>query len=149
MGETAQATLATTTQAVTAIAFNQLPKLGEALAGGKFAGISTDKDGTHFALISLPDTPPTDSKELTFKAALAWAIELGAVLPSRAEAALLFANLKGDFEPFAHWTREEHASDSSFAWYQYFDYGNQHYITQSYALKARAVRRLPFIYSAI
>ena len=47
------------------------------------------------------------------------------------------------FEPEAHWTSTQHASDSSLAWSQYFINGYQYDWSKGVKLRARAVRRLP------
>ena len=117
-----------------------LPKLGEAFQGGKFAGITTDKQGNVYALISLDDKPST---ALNWQDAMAWAKGLGngATLPNCVESAMLFANLQGEFYKDWCWTCE--SFDSYWAWYQYFSYGLQHGNRKYDELRARAVRRLP------
>lgn len=113
-----------------------LPAIGAAYEGGLFAGLNTDKQGRHFAVALLPDKPAGD---LTWKQALAWAEKLdNAVLPTRPVAALLFANLKDQFEQRWHWTSE--ALDGSYAWFQTFGNGSQGYNHKGYELQARAVR---------
>ena len=47
------------------------------------------------------------------------------------------------FEPEWYWSSTQHAAYSYNAWYQFFDNGNQYYLTKSYEGRARAVRRLP------
>jgi hypothetical protein len=119
-----------------------LPTLGSPLHGGLYAGITTNKDGSAYALILLPDEP---SEALPWSKALDWAYSLGddADLPTRPEAALLFANLPGQFRQTWHWTNEQPASYSDYAWYQDFIYGTQNFSLKSAELRARAVRRLP------
>jgi hypothetical protein len=112
-----------------------LPALGAAYEGGLFAGLTTDKEGRHFAIALLPDKP--DAK-LAWKKAVDWADSVGGVLPTRPVAALLFANAKDQFEPEWHWTSE--AFDGSYAWSQYFYYGFQGFSPKSYEGRARAVR---------
>lgn len=92
-------------------------------------------DSTHHAVILLDDKP---ADELTWKKAMNWAEKLGAQLPSRPIAAMLFANLKAQFTPEWHWTNE--AYDSSYAWIQNFYYGYQGSLSKSAVLRARAVR---------
>ena len=120
------------TQAATA-----LPKIGEAFHGGIYAGITTGKDGVPYALIVLTHVSASD---LTWKQAMKFAADLGGDLPSRPEAALLFANLKDKFEPTWYWTNEEFSKTS--AWCQGFSYGDQSIYYEGYELSARAVRRL-------
>jgi hypothetical protein len=56
-----------------------LPKLGEQLDGGIFAGIITNPDGTHCAIVRLP----SGGRNLNWSDAKAWAAEQGGELPSR------------------------------------------------------------------
>lgn len=112
-----------------------LPALGQPLEAGTFAGLTTKPDGTHCAVVLLADKA---EKRLTWKASLAWAKKLKAELPTRPVAALLYANLKAQFEPEWHWTSE--ADDSSYAWVQGFYYGNQLSSFKSFVARARAVR---------
>ena len=101
-------------------------------------------------------TAPNDTAETGFQpkaleaaaqqcwdAAKAWAATAGGELPTRQEQALLYANLKAEFKPAWYWSSEQHASDSSFAWHQNFYDGYQHSYHESYAGRARAVRRFP------
>lgn len=115
--------------------FETLPAVGQPLEGGLFAGLTTKPDGTHCAVVLLADKP---TKDLAWKAAMNWAEKLGAELPSRPVSALLFANLKAEFDPSWHWTSEQY--DSSYAWTQGFDYGTQGNTGKSFQARARAVR---------
>lgn len=112
----------------------ELPAVGQPLESGIFAGITSTAEG-HFAVVLLSDKPGGD---LTWKKAMNWAEKLGAMLPSRPVAAMLFANLKAQFEPSWHWTNE--SFDSSSAWYQSFSNGLQIDYRKSAELRARAVR---------
>jgi len=119
-----------------------LPKLGESFHGGKYGGITTDKDGTVYAVILLGEKP--EPTELTFQAATAWAEGLGegASLPNRVESLMLFVNLKDEFEADIHWTGESYSERS--AWFQTFYYGTQYDTSlRRNEFCARAVRRLP------
>ncbi|CAN5859984.1 hypothetical protein BH11PSE13_BH11PSE13_12510 [soil metagenome] len=111
-----------------------LPAIGADLEGGSFVGITTQPDGTHVAVVLLPDK----GKELTWKKAIAWARKLDAQLPTRPVATLLFANVKAQLESGWHWTSDE--LDASDAWYCYFGYGDQGNYHKSYAGSAVAVR---------
>lgn len=115
-----------------------LPTLGSTLAGGKFAGVTTGKDGVPYALILLDDKP---AQRLTWRKAMNWAAKLEAELPNRVEGAMLFANLGSEFERDIHWLSEQ--LDASWAWCQYFFNGGQLNYHKSYEFRARAVRRLP------
>jgi len=114
---------------------SDLPAVGQPLDAGLFAGLTTKPDGTHCAVVLLADQP---AKDVTWKQAMNWAKKLDAELPARPVSALLFANLKPEFEPCWHWTCE--ALDSSCAWCQYFYYGYQFSSGKSFAGRARAVR---------
>lgn len=94
--------MTTLTTPLASTAFAQLPTIGGDLDGGIFFGITTRKDGVHCAAILLPD----QSEKLTWKKAMNWAKKLGAELPSRPVAALLFANLKDKLTPAWHWTSD-------------------------------------------
>jgi len=47
------------------------------------------------------------------------------------------------FDDNWYWSSTQHASDSDCAWFQDFDYGDQHCNSTNRKLRARAVRRLP------
>lgn len=129
------------------ITFATLPGLGTEAFGGKFYGLTTLKDGTHAAVILLPNKA---QERMGWKKATAWAAEAGGVLPSRPVAALLYANAKSEFEATWHWTSDElqadtgDEDDASYAWDCNFGYGG----SQSFTRKddegsARAVRLIP------
>lgn len=124
-------------QATTQIHFPE--QLIDLAQGEHYAGIITGKDGeAPYHLILLPDEP-TD--ELTFEAAGDWAKRIGGSLPNRREQALLYANLKDQFNPAWYWSGEAH-SDTRYAWCQGFDVGYQGSNYTGIELRARAVRRL-------
>lgn len=115
-----------------------LPALGAPLEAGLFAGLTTTKDGHHHAVVLLPIKP---EKPLTWKRAVSWAKKAGGELPTRPVAALLFANLKDQFDPQWHWCLEQ--LDGSYAWYQAFSTGLQDFDHESFEGRARAVRLIP------
>lgn len=127
----------TTETTLASIPFADLPAINTALAGGTFAGITTRADGTHCAVILLPNS----ADDLTWKQALVWAEEQGGELPSRPVAAMLFANTKATLKPEAHWTSEDYTA--SYAWYCTFDYGYQTILAKGGSLSAVAVRLIP------
>ena len=107
--------------------------------GEEYAGVIVGKDGECcYHLILLPD----DKDDLNWEAAKAWAASVGGELPNRREQALLYANLKDQFQSAWYWSSEQHASYSDFAWSQDFYYGGQGSYDKSSELRARAVRRL-------
>ena len=124
-----------TTPATTS--FATLPALGESFEGGIFAGIYTRTDGTHCAIVRLPE----NGTQLTWKKALTWATKHGGELPTRPVAALLFANVKASLRAGWHWTSEE--IDASYAWNCYFVNGLQSLSLKSYEGSAVAVRLIP------
>ena len=111
----------------------------ELKSGEHYAGIALGAEGepSHH-LILLPG-----DGDMTWSKASEWAASIGGELPTRQEQALLFANLKGKFEPAYYWSNEQHASYSDCAWYQYFHDGSQDNDLKGSELRARAVRRLP------
>lgn len=106
--------------------------------GEHYAGLvldaTTGKPSHHLVLLA------GDAEELTWAEATAWAEEHGGHLPTRQEQALLFANLKREFEGAWYWSGEKSSSGS--AWLQDFHDGNQSHDTLDYRLRVRAVRRL-------
>ena len=107
--------------------------------GEHSAGIITGKDGElsyHVILIDgdLKDVAWANAKELAANA--------GGELPTRREQALLYANLKEQFQGAAYWSCEEYASDSGYAWFQIFNCGGQYNANKFSELRARFVRRL-------
>lgn len=114
--------------------------------GEKSAGLVLGKDGDpDYFLILLPD----DKDDLNWQDANTWAKQQGgekeASLPTRREQSILFGNLKEEFEERCYWSSEQHASDSDYAWYQYFGDGIQYYTSKSFTVRARAVRRILII----
>lgn len=107
--------------------------------GERYAGLILDATGkpSHH-LILLPGATECD-----WDAAVKWAVEQGGDLPDRCEQALLYANLKGEFEVGYHWSREQRAGDPGYAWLQGFGSGGQYCGHESGQYRARAVRRLP------
>ena len=105
--------------------------------GEHYAGLLLDDKGNpshHLILL------PGEADDITWSNAQAWARGQGGELPTRREQSLLFANLKGEFQPAWHWSCE--ANGNASAWIQDFNYGNQIYYYQVNELRARAVRRL-------
>lgn len=136
-----------TIAAIAAIAFSQLPALGAEFEGGTFRGITTLKDGTHAAVILLPDKAP----DMSWVDAVKWAESVGGKLPTRPIAALLYANAKDQFERSWHWLNEtldadtDDKSDEVYAWICGFDDGYQYSTRKRYKFSARAVRLIPLV----
>lgn len=126
------------------------PAIGQlwSAQGGIYAGIARGADGAgDHHLVLCPLNPP----KLPWDEAMEWATELTALthdgitlgnwsLPTRAESALLFANLRDQFDPTWYWTSEQYSRAN--AWIQTFDDGLQLNVVKSYEGRARAVRRL-------
>jgi hypothetical protein len=132
----------TTAAALAAIALSALPAVGAPLDGGLFAGLTTKKDGTHCAVVLLPDEP---SRRLDWHAAIEWAKGLEAAeLPTRPVSALLFATVPDQFDREAwYWTAEQDEEDGAYAWSQFFYGGGQDVSRTSYEGRVRAVRLIP------
>ena len=116
-----------------------LPELntGEIYVGAIISADGTKRDH----IILLPDT----KEEINWQDAMEWAKSIGGDLPNRCESALLFATMKEQFKAEWHWTNEQHADYSVYAWVQGFTNGSQYYDRKSNELRARAVRRLSVI----
>ena len=111
--------------------------------GEHYAGLIVGKDGEpSYHLVLLPG----EAEKVTFAEANEWAGRQGgeyeASLPTRREQALLYANLKEQFQPAWYWSSEARASDAGYAWGQLFYDGSQDDGLQDGQLRARAVRRL-------
>jgi hypothetical protein len=122
------------TTVATPLTLATLPALGAELDGGTFVGLTTKPDGTHHAVVLLPEK----AESITWKKAIAWAEKQGGELPSRPVAALLFANVKAQLTPAWHWTSESY--DASYAWDCDFNYGGQRNGHKGYEGGAVAVR---------
>ena len=106
--------------------------------GERYAGLALDAEGHashHLVLL------PGEAENVSWQAAKDWAATAGGDLPTRQEQSLLFANLKSEFKPRWYWSGQEYDDDSSCAWSQYFDDGNQYGTSESFEARARAVRR--------
>jgi hypothetical protein len=121
------------------------PTIGQPWQGGIYAGVSRGEDGGPDAhLVLAPDEP---SERLEWQAAIDWATTVRAgdhddwQLPTRFESALLYANLRDQFDTSTwYWTRSQYSAGS--AWNQTFTIGYQLDGGKSYGGRARAVRRL-------
>ena len=108
--------------------------------GEHYAGIITGKDGEPgHHLILLPEEIEKSGWDIAIK----WAKNGIGQLPTRREQALLYANLKGQFQPSWYWSCEQHASHSDYVWVQHLNVGHQYVSLKSAEWLARAVRRLP------
>ena len=114
--------------------------MAESLRDGEiYAGLILGKDGAADYHLFLQ---PGEAVDVTWQSAVDWAKKLGHSLPTRTEQALLFANLKEQFQPRYYWSGAQYGPSSSHAWSQHFLIGYQNYGLKSYEGRARAVRRL-------
>ena len=111
----------------------------ELAQGERSAGLILGADGkpTHHLVLL-----PGDAEDLEWQQAVEWAEKQGGDLPTRVEQALLFANLKGEFQGAYYWSSQQHETNSGWAWFQSFGYGSQGGIGKGNEFRARAVRRL-------
>jgi hypothetical protein len=130
---TATARRTTRKPAAAAIAAGVALTLPALAKGETYVGAIAGPDGRGHHVILL-----AGDKELTWSAALEWAKSIGGDLPDRVEQALLFAHHKKQFEARAYWSNTQYADDSSYAWYQYFDYGTR--ATTPQGLQAQSPR---------
>ncbi len=105
--------------------------------GERYAGLVFDENGkpSHHVILL-----PNKTDDLTWQEAMGWAAKIGGFLPTRQEQSLLFANLKGQFDEFLHWSNAQYSEN--FAWAQVFDFGYQTSFNKHYEFSARAVRRV-------
>lgn len=114
--------------------------------GGLYAGLVRGTEGAPDHHLMLATALPPE--RMGWTQAMAWATGLQHEahadwsLPTRRESAVLFGNLRDQFEAAWHWTSEEDEDDASYAWSQHFDYGYQSSDVKICAGRARAVRRL-------
>ena len=107
--------------------------------GEEYAGILLGKNGApDYHLILLPG----QANDVTWQKAKEFSAKAGGELPTPREQALLFANLKEQFEKRYYWSNEQHASNSESAWVQDFYDGYQDCSLKDDTYRARAVRRL-------
>jgi hypothetical protein len=122
-----------------------LPSIGARWPGieGKYAGIARGEDGEADHHLVLLDARPALAN---WKDAMAAAVAMGADLPTRSESALLYANLRDEFDATRwHWTKKQYSSDS--AWSQDFYDGSQGTGTKEFEALWRPVRRFSVLQS--
>lgn len=121
-----------------------IPAIGERWPGidGVYAGVSRGEDGQPDGYIILLNARPNN--KLNHADATAWAEGLGdgARLPTRSEAALLYANLQDRIDSDdSYWTST--LGSYGYAWFQDFYDGDQDPYYTDYEGRAVAVRRIP------
>ena len=108
--------------------------------GERHIGTILDNDGHGHHIIRLPYDRDI---RLTWQEAMEYAEQEGAELPDRVKGALLYAKREADeYAAEYHWTREQHAVDSGYAWLQSFDHGYQFSQPKSIKYRVVLVRRV-------
>lgn len=119
---------------------NENRYLKEGLAEGEhYAGLILGKDGKpdhHLVLL------PGEAEDVSWSAAREWAMREGGDLPTRRELALLYANLREQFQRMWYWSSEPQEPRSHLVWGQNFTSGIQTMYGRPFRGRARAVRRL-------
>ena len=107
--------------------------------GEDYAGLILGKDGRpDYHLVLLPG----EAQEVSWNAACEWARATGGDLPSRRELALLYANLREQFERLWYWSNEPQEPRAQLVWGQNFTSGIQTMYGRPFRGRARAVRRI-------
>lgn len=112
------------------------PELKE---GEVYIGAIIGANGHGHHVVLLAEHP---KQEMKWQPAMDWAKSVGGDLPNRIEQAMLFDQHQSEFDKDWYWSNTTNAANADCAWYQNFDDGNQSNIGKSYALRARAVRRV-------
>ena len=123
-------------------AFEQLPApyLPEGVTlstGERFLCTITRPDGKACHTILLPIEFDADTWANQMERAKA----IDGDLPNRVEQSLLLECMPEEFKKEAYWSGTQHASDSGYAWCQFFYDGYQGHGHEDSELRARAVRR--------
>jgi hypothetical protein len=85
---------------------------------------------------------PASAADVSWPAAQDWASARGGALPTRRELALLFANLRDEFDRAWYWSSEQHETRAQLVWGQNFASGIQTVYGRPFRGNARAVRRI-------
>jgi hypothetical protein len=85
---------------------------------------------------------PGSAADVSWPAARDWTAERGGMLPTRRELALLFANLREEFDRAWYWSSEQHETRAQLVWGQNFASGIQTVYGRPFRGNARAVRRI-------
>ena len=107
--------------------------------GETYAGLILGKEGNpdhHLVLL------PGEAQEVSWSAAREWAGTIGGELPTRRELALLYANLREQFQRVWYWSIDTQEPRSHLVWGQNFTSGIQTMYGRPFRGRARAVRRM-------
>lgn len=112
----------------------------QALAEGElYAGVILGKNQEpdhHLILL------PGEAEDVSWSMAREWAGGVGGELPTRRELALLYANLREQFQRLWYWSCEPQELKSQLVWGQNFTSGIQTMYGRPFRGRARAVRRM-------
>jgi hypothetical protein len=115
------------------------PAVGSPWKDGEYAGL-TIFENEPFDLVVVS----TDFDRGGHEAALKWAAQQKAMLPSRFDNLVLFTNMKDRFKTdYYYWCAELPAGNPGYAWCQGFAGGYQGWLNRSIQCRAVAVRRYP------
>ena len=107
--------------------------------GEQYAGLILGKNGQpDYHLVLLPG----EAEEVSWAMARAWADGVGGDLPTRRELALLYANLREQFQRMWYWSSEPQEPRSQLVWGQNFTSGIQTMYGRPFRGRTRAVRRM-------
>lgn len=112
----------------------------QALAEGeRYAGVILGKnqDPDHHLILL-----PGEAEDVSWSMAREWAGGVGGELPTRRELALLYANLREEFQRLWYWSCEPQEPRSQLVWGQNFTSGIQTMYGRPFRGRARAVRRM-------
>lgn len=112
-------------------------RIGSADGGAIYAGIT--RGDSHLFL-----NRKQSRRDLTFSHAKRWIKDLGSDwrLPTRREAALLYANLQSLLEDKWYWTSDPYPPDNKCMWVQTFGYGRQADLRKTDGARVCAVRTI-------
>jgi hypothetical protein len=108
--------------------------------GELYAGLILGQQGApdhHLVLL------PGRAADVSWPTAQEWAAARGGALPTRRELALLFANLREEFDRAWFWSSEQHETRAQLVWGQNFASGIQTVYGRPFRGNARAIRRVP------
>ncbi len=133
-----------------------IPRIGRYWEGGIYAGITPGEQGD-FHLIAMEPAINLDGhvpRDVIYAEAEAFVFRLTHAsnaefrdwrLPTRQEAALLYANIRGYFNEGWHWTSDPYPPDHTCHWVQSFAYGRQCDARMTDACRVRLVRTVPCV----
>ncbi len=113
--------------------------------GGLYSGVVRHEVGDFHVILAEPDA----KRDMIYMNAYNWATKLMADgredfrLPTRSEAALLYANMRDRIADGWMWTCDDYPADSDCKWVIAFPYGRNADARKTDACRARAVRLEP------